>query len=107
MRIEDRKNPSDTGWFLNASSTAGSVQDYALVARFIDPKVGRWRVVAAGLDGAATGVAARLLVDPNYMKELTNNLPDGWRSRNIEAVISVPMVNGETRFPHLVAYEIW
>ena len=64
-------------------------------------------MVVAGLDGAATGVAARLIVDPNYMKELTSNLPDGWRSKNIETVISVPIVNGETRFPHVVAYEIW
>ena len=32
MRIEDRKNPSGQDWSLNSSSTAGSVQDYALVA---------------------------------------------------------------------------
>ncbi len=105
--IEDTKNPSNKEWILSASPTLESGQNCALIARFIDPRVGRWRVVAAGLDGAATGVAARVLVDPNYLKELTGHLPEGWRSRNLEAVVSVPMVNGETRFPRLVAYDIW
>jgi hypothetical protein len=106
--IEDSKNPAQKDWLLqNSPSSSGSVQDYAIVARAIDPRVGRWRVIAAGLDGTATGVAARLLVDPNYLKELTGHLPADWRLKNIEAVISVPVVNGEARLPHLVAYEVW
>jgi hypothetical protein len=105
--IEDSKNPSSKEWLLAPLAASGSGQSYALIARFIDPRVGRWRVVVAGLDGAATGVAARILVDPNYLKELTGNLPRDWQSRNLEAVISVPMVNGEMRFPRVAAYEIW
>lgn len=103
--IEDNKNPSHKEWSLHSASSSG--QNYALIARFIDPRVGRWRVVAAGLDGAATGVAARMVVDPNYLKELTGHLPDGWRSRNLEVVVSVPVVNGEVRFPHVVTDDIW
>lgn len=106
--IEDSKNPAQKDWVLpNPSSLSGSVEDYAIIARAIDPRVGRWRVIAAGLDGTSTGVAARLLVDPNYLKELTRQLPAHWESKNIEAVISVPVVSGEARFPQVAAYEVW
>lgn len=107
--IEDRKNPTKMDWSLTPSSAAsGILHDYAIVARVKDPKTGRWRVIAAGLDAVATGVAARLLVDANYLKELTSRLPDQWRSKeNIEAVISVQVVNGEAGYPQIVAYEVW
>jgi len=106
--IEDGKNPAQKDWVLpNPSSLSGSVEDYAIVARAIDPRSGRWRVIAAGLDGTATAVAARFLVDPNYLKELTGQLPAHWESKNIEAVISVPVESGSARFPQVAAYEIW
>jgi len=106
VRIEDRENPSQRNW-THAASTSGVVTDYALVARFIDSKTGRWRVVASGLDGIGTGVAARLLVDAQYTKEMTRNLPSGWIFKNIEVVIEVPVIKGNAGYPKMIAYEVW
>jgi hypothetical protein len=64
-------------------------------------------VAAGGLDGVGTGAAARLLVDANYTTELTRRLPKGWNSKNIEAVITVQVINGKAGIPRMVAYEIW
>jgi len=108
--IEDRKNPGRRDWSLNSSSSVpatGPVQDYAIVARVMDTKSGLWRVVAAGLDGVGTSSAARSIVDPNYLKELTSQMPKNWTTKNVEMVIMVKVVEGKVGFPQLVAYEVW
>lgn len=106
--IEDRRNPSKRDWSLAVPAPAsGDVMDFAIVARVKDPKTDSWRVVASGLDGNGTGVAARLLVDANYTKELTARLPKGWTSKNIEVVIAVKVTNGKVGFPSVVDYEVW
>lgn len=107
--IEDRKNPSRRDWSLTVPEAYANsaVQDYALVARVMDPKTGLWRVVASGLDGVGTGVAARTLVEANYTKEMTSHLPKDWATKNIEVVLSIHIVNGKTSYPQVVAYEVW
>ncbi len=106
--IGDGRNPSRQDWSLHAASTvSGPALDYAIVARILDPKAGRWRVIAAGLDGDATGIAARFLIFPAYLKGLTGRLPSEWQSKNVEAVLAVPIINGEAGIPQVVAYEVW
>jgi hypothetical protein len=106
--IEDRKNPSRRDWSLTTpSSASGEMTHFAIVARVMDSKTGLWRVVASGLDGTGTYVAARLMVDANYTKEFTKHLPKDWHSKNVEAVIAVKEVNGKVGFPQVVDYEVW
>jgi hypothetical protein len=107
--IEDRKNPSSRNWSpAPSSSGSGAAQHDAIVARVIDPKINRWRMIAAGLDGIGTSTAARIMVEANYFSVLAGQLPAQWTSKNnVEAVISVPMVNGEAGVPEVVAYEVW
>lgn len=106
--IEDSKNPSRKDWSLAAHlPETVAMDDFAIVARVKDPKNGLWRVVAGGLDGIATSVASRYLVDANYAEEMSTLLPKGRNSKNLEAVISFKVVQGKVSSPHMVAYEVW
>ena len=106
--IEDRKNPGNRNWsFSSPSENSGELVDYALLARFRDPRSGQWRVLAGGLGGVATSTASKVLVIASSMKEITKELPAGWESKNIEIVLKVKVFNGKPGYPELAAYEIW
>jgi hypothetical protein len=106
--IEDRKNPGKRDWSIsNLSQSPGEVNDYAIVARFKDPKTGQWRVVVSGVNDVGTNIASRILTGPNNIIELTKHLPAGWDSKNIEVVFRVKIVNGKFGYPEFVAYDIW
>ncbi len=106
--IEDRKNPGSKEWsFTSPSQYSGEVADYAILARFKDPRSGQWRVLASGLDGVGTSTASRVLVMGSSMREIARQLPAGWASKNIEVVLKVKIFNGKVGYPQLVAYEVW
>jgi hypothetical protein len=106
--IEDRKNPGNRGWsFSPPSQNSGELDDYAMLARFKDPRSGQWRVLASGLGGVGTSTASQALVLASSMKEITRQLPADWASKNIEVVLKVKVLNGKSGYPQLVAYEIW
>ena len=62
--IVDRDDPTKTWAFDNAQSVAGASTDYALVASFDDPTIGRPVVMVAGIGMAGTLAGAELVALP-------------------------------------------
>lgn len=80
--IEDRKNQGPHDYFVNfATPYSKLTQDYAIVARFVDPTTGEPTVIAAGIGENGTIAAGEFLTDPRYIKALVNKAPEDWASK--------------------------
>jgi hypothetical protein len=103
-RIIDKKAPTETSWAVALSTPYRKLsEDYGIVARLKDPTTDRFVIVAAGLAAQGTIAAGEMISNPEYLK----SLPDGWRHKNMEAVIETEVINGEPGPPRVVAIEFW
>lgn len=106
--IRDRQNPDRREWRVNCSWPYWDIPiDYAIVSRVFDVNTDRPVVVAAGITQFGTVAAGEFLTDPQYFSELSPMLPRGWQTRNLQAVLRVPVVHGVAGHPHVVATHIW
>ena len=64
-------------------------------------------VIAAGIGKTGTETAANFLIRGRNLAKLVNKLPQGWESKNIEAVIATPLTNGTPGMPEVIATEEW
>ncbi len=104
--IADRKNASQQYSIQDAGAAEGST-DYAIVARIFDPATGQMSFVVAGLDAAGTTTASQFVTTPRYMESLKNAVPAISDSNNIEALISVRVIDGKPGAPYVQAAEAW
>jgi hypothetical protein len=106
-RIEDAKNKQSKGWTFGPSRDSNTVQDYAIVARYLDPNTQRFVFIAAGLGRFGSDIAGEFLTDPKCIAELTKSLPKGWPSKNLEIVLTTQVIDGKPGPPRVQAIEIW
>jgi hypothetical protein len=106
--IEDRQNPANK-WMLDRSIQmgTGTYKDYAIVARFKDPDTDRPVVIAAGLGRGGTVAAGEFLVGPEYMRDLSFQVPKGWQNKNIEVVLETQVIDGRSGPPRIAAVHLW
>jgi hypothetical protein len=104
--IIDASNPG-VRWARNQSLPYSSADDYALVARFWEPTTGGWVVALAGLGRNGTEAATQFATSPHYMQLLRQQAGRDFRSRNIEAVLKVTVIDGKTGAPSLLTVRMW
>ena len=102
--ISDRKN-ANRQYVEIESETPG--RDFAIVARIFNDATGQITVVAAGLGAAGTTAASELLTSPVYIDNLLRQTPGKLAAKNVEAVISVPVIDNIPGTPHVEAFEVW
>jgi hypothetical protein len=107
--IEDRANPGKRDWVLDRAQQqqTETYKDYAIVARFVDPNTDQYVVVAAGIGRGGTVAAGEFLVDAHRMNEMLNQLPSGWKRKNIEVVLETQVIQGRYGPPRISAVHIW
>ena len=106
--IEDAKNPASRDWSVDLSAPYQQVAgDYALISRVFDQSTGRWLLGISGLTGFATAAVTGMVMDGSAMLSFAEHLPRDWAKRNVQAVLSVNMVNGSPGAPQVVAVEEW
>lgn len=106
FEIVDRESKSPTTWVVDRTQqiATNNYNDYAIVARFVDSTTGRLAVVAAGIGRGGTIAAGELLTDP---AQLASVLKAAGGRRNIELVLSTPIIGGEPGPPHVEASYAW
>jgi hypothetical protein len=106
--IRDRDHPERSDWTLVNSWPGWSISnDYAIVARVLDRSTDKMVVIAAGITTFGTEGAGEFLSDPAYFAEAVSRLPRDWRRRNLEIVLSVPVVDGASGHPRVLATYVW
>ena len=108
FRITDRLNPSRDDWRTDMKLPYMKLSwDYALVARFKNPIGERPVVVAGGLGQYGTLTAGEILTDARYMSKLIERLPAGWEQKNIEAVVTTRVIDGNCGPPEIAGTWVW
>ena len=106
--IRDRDHPERTDWKLvNAWPGWRISNDYAIVSRIVDRSTDNMVVIAAGITHFGTEGAGEFLSDPAYFAEAVPRLPPDWQGRNLEIVLSVPVVGGVSGHPRVLATHAW
>jgi hypothetical protein len=104
--IRDNKDPSRVWKFNNMQPVSGDSHDYAIVASYFDPTIGRHVMVVAGIGKAGTQAAAEFLTSDQDLKSwLTQEkVPPG---KNVELVLSTEILDGQPGPPHVIASSVW
>jgi len=106
QEILDRQQPQNR-WERDQSLPYSSADDYAVVARFRDARIDGWVVGLAGIGRNGTEAAAQFATSEHYLGLLRQRLGGGFGNRNIEAIIKVSVINGETGAPTILEVYSW
>lgn len=107
--IEDSQAPGQSKWTVDRSvqMTTNNYRDYAIVARFTDSNTGQVAVVIAGIGRGGTRVAGEFLTDNSDLAQLMRAATHGGDKKNMEAVLSTQIIDGEPGSPKLEAAYFW
>jgi hypothetical protein len=106
--VHDLQNPTDRRWQLaNEWPDWKMPLDYAIASRVSDPTTGRAVVIAAGITTYGTTAAGELLTNPAYLAQALRNAPADWKRRNLQIVLSTPVIEGTAGPPKVLATYFW
>jgi hypothetical protein len=107
--IEDSNAPGQSKWVVDRSvqMTTNNYRDYAIVARFTDSNTGQVAVVIAGIGRGGTRVAGEFLTDSSDLAQLMRAANQAGDKRNMEAVLSTQIIDGEPGSPKMEAVYFW
>lgn len=106
QQIVDAQHPQKH-WERDQSQPYSSADDYAVVARFRDSRIDGWVVALAGVGRNGTEAASQFATSEHYLNLLRQRLGGGFGNRNIEAVIKVSVIDGETGAPTILDVYTW
>lgn len=87
--------------------TPGLTEDYALIARALEPERGQMVVVIAGLGEKGSAAALEFVTNPKYFDRFASQAPAGWEKRNVELVIKSNLMNDDWGEPRVVTMHFW
>ena len=104
--IVDSESKAPTTWVVDRVQqiATNNYNDYAIVARFTDSTTGKLAVVAAGIGRGGTIAAGELLTDAAQLAPVLRAAGD---KRNVELVVSTPIIGGEPVPPRVEASYAW
>jgi hypothetical protein len=106
--VHDRQHPENSAWKLTNYWPNWDVPiDYAVVTRMVDTTTDRPVMIAAGLTQYGTIGAGEFLTNPEYFSEAVRRLPNNWAKKNLQIVLSVPVVNHTSGRPRILATHVW
>jgi hypothetical protein len=96
-------------WFTDRPilETANDYREYAIVARFTDSDTGQLVVVAAGIGQGSTLMAGDFLTNRVDLAQLQRDARTSGNKKNIEAVLSTQIINGQPGTPRIEATYVW
>ena len=106
--VHDTQHPENFEWKLSKYWPTWDVPvDYAIVTRMVDNTSDRPVIIAAGLTQYGTIGAGEFLSNPSYFSEAARRLPKDWPKKNLQIVLSVPVVNRISGRPRVLATNVW
>jgi hypothetical protein len=109
--VYDSQHPENSQWRLTRYWPNWDMPvDYAIVTRMVDTTSDRLVVIAAGLTQYGTFGAGELLTNQDYFSEAArrlDRLDKDWSKKNLQIVLSVPVVNHISGRPRILATHVW
>jgi hypothetical protein len=106
--VKDRQRPDHHSWNVPTEAESQEIRrDYAIVTRVQNPATEQTVVVAAGIRGGGTLAAAEFLTHTEYLEKALAHAPRGWKGKNVQFVLSVPVYGGTPGPPEVIASHFW
>lgn len=106
--VRDSQQPGNTQWkLMNYWPEWDIPMDYAIVTRMVDNTTDRPVIIAAGLTQYGTIGAGEFVTRPEYFSEAARRLQNNWQRKNLQFVLSVPVVNRISGRPRILATHVW
>jgi hypothetical protein len=105
--IADQEKPEVQIGLVQVNKGDFTTEDYALVARIIDPQTKLPTIIAAGVTATATHAAGDFITNASYLDDFFKKAPQNWQTKNMELLIVVNNVNGDSGPPKVVASYFW
>lgn len=106
--VHDSQDPGNSQWKLTNYWPGWDVPtDYAIVTRMSDTTTDRPVIIVAGLTQYGTIGAGEFVTKPEYFAEAARRLPKNWKKKNLQVVLSVPVVNRVSGRPRVLATYVW
>jgi len=106
--VHDSQHPDKSDWRLSQYWPNWDIPiDYAIVTRMVDTTSDRPVIIAAGLTQYGTMGAGEFLSNEEYFSEAVRQLPKNWPTKNLQIVLSVPVVNRISGRPRVLATYVW
>jgi hypothetical protein len=108
IEVRDEERPeAPIGIVRMSSSIAEFEEDFAIITRLTDPKVGRPVLVVGGVTLLGTAAAAEFVTNPWRLVGIDKHLPAGWQTRNLQVLLSTRIVEGRAGPAQIVACTAW
>jgi len=106
--IYDSTSSKPPQWFTErpAQESSNNYREYAIIARYTNPDTGQLCIIIAGIGQASTRAAGEFLSDPAELVALQRLAPRDGR-KNVEAVISTQIIDGQAGSPKIEATYFW
>jgi hypothetical protein len=106
--IRDRQHPGESRWMIPYVPRQWDIpEDYAIIARVLDPATERTVVSAAGVEEYGTLAASEFVTNPSYLSEAFRSAPKDWYRKNIQVVLRTKIVGGTPGPPQVLATHFW
>jgi len=106
--IYDSTSSKPPQWFTERPvlESSNNYREYAIIARYGNPDTGQLCIIVAGIGQASTRAAGEFLSDPAELAALQRLAPRDGR-KNVEAVISTQIIDGQAGSPKIEATYFW
>jgi hypothetical protein len=107
--IEDSLAPDHPRWIVdrNVQMATNNYRDYGIVARFTDSNTGNVAIVIAGIGRGGTRVAGEFLTVNSDLMQLVRADQQTGGKKNMEAVLSTQIIDGQPGSPKMEAVYFW
>jgi hypothetical protein len=109
LQVVDSKSHGPSPWFVDrgVQLATNNYRDYAIIARFTDSNTGNVAVVVAGVGRGGTRAAGEFLTDNADLAQLMHAAHEAGDKKNMEAVLSTQIIDGEPGSPKMEAAYFW
>lgn len=105
--IDENQRETPVGTVRVASMMADFEEDYAIITRLTDPKVGKPVLAVGGVTLLGTAAAAEFVTNPQRLEGIDKYLPAGWESKNLQILLKARVIEGRAGPAQIVACTAW
>lgn len=108
IEVTDAENPEAPIGTVNVSGRlADFEEDFAIITRLIDPKVGKPVLAVGGITLLGTAAAAEFVTNPVRLAGIDQYAPAGWQAKNLQVLLSTRVIEGRAGPAQIAACTTW
>ena len=105
--IADSNSPNVAMGKQNLDQGIYGPEEYAIVARIIQPETKQPTIIMGGVTPAGTLAAGNFVTSPQLLGEFLKSAPKNWQTKNLEIVLSINVIDNQPGPPHVAASVVW